>query len=762
MPKVSPAQENFNAGELSPLLYGRRSLEKYKNAMKTCKNHILRLQGAASTKPGTYYAATVKDSSKATRVVRFEYSVTQAYIIEFGDQYLRFFKDHAQITATGQNITGITKANPAVVTYSGADTYANGDKIVITGVLGMTEVNNREFTVANVDTGANTFELSGVNSSAYTTYSSAGTVSEIYSITTPYLEADLFELKFTQSADTLYIFHPDYAPRKLTRSGHTSWTLSTISFQDGPYLPTNAETTTLTLSGTTGSVTVTASAVTGINDDTGFQTTDVGRLIRWKDPANNWTWLTITARASTTSITATISGPDASAGTATTNWRLGVWSDTTGYPGTGTFYEDRLMAAGCTSYPQRIDGSKSGDYENMAPTAAAGTVADDNAVAFTLNSSDVNVIRWLADDEKGLLAGTVRGEWLIRPSAQSEALTPTNISAKQSTRHGSANVQPVKAGRSTLFVQRQKRKLRELMYMFEVDGFRAPDASLLSAHITAGGITQLAYQEEPINIVWAVRGDGALLGLTYDRDQEVAGWHRHILGGAFGSGDSVVESVAVIPAPDGLREELWLVVKRTINGSTVRTIEYMAKMFEDDVDDQVDAFCVDCGLTYDSSPTTTITGLYHLEGQEVTILADGATHPNKTVSAGKITLDIASSVVHVGLGYECDAELLPFEAGSADGTAQGKKRKAHRVVFNVQNAGSFKVGSELTAAKLQTVTFRKSTDPTAAATPLYSGITEVVWNGGYDPEESICWRQDLPLPLTVRAVMPQMITQDRG
>jgi hypothetical protein len=143
-------------------------------------------------------------------------------------------------------------------------------------------------------------------------------------------------------------------------------------------------------------------------------------------------------------------------------------------------------------FPQRLDGSRTGLYENFSPSTPDGTVANDNAVAFTLNSDDVNAIRWLVGSDKGLLAGTARGEWLVRPSSQAEALSPTNITGKPSTRHGSAEVAPVQSGKSVLFVQRAGKKLRELAYIFEVDGFRAPDMALLSEHIMRPGVTELS------------------------------------------------------------------------------------------------------------------------------------------------------------------------------------------------------------------------------------------------------------------------------
>ena len=239
MPKVSPIQTNFNSGEFSPLLFGRVDFDAYKNALAYCLNQIPYVQGGLTRRPGTYFCDEVKDSSKETRIVSFKFSTTQAYAIEFGDQYIRFKRNNGPVTETPLTITGITKANPGVLTYTGTDP-ANGDMFDLAGIVGMTELNGRRVTVASVNAGANTFQLSGIDTSGFTAYSSGGTASRVYELSSPYLEADLFDLKFNQSADVLYITHPSYAPRKLTRTGHTSWTLTTIGFLDGPYLPTNS------------------------------------------------------------------------------------------------------------------------------------------------------------------------------------------------------------------------------------------------------------------------------------------------------------------------------------------------------------------------------------------------------------------------------------------------------------------------------------------------------------------------------------------
>ncbi len=292
MAKVSSIQNNFNGGEMSPLLYGRPDIDRYKTGLQTCLNFVPLVQGPVERRPGTVFVKEVKTSSLATRVVRFEFSTTQAYIIEFGNLYCRFYKDNGAILSSTSTISGATAANPVVVTDTG-HSYSNGDEVFITGVVGMTELNDKYYLVADKTT--NTYELqdidgTDINGSSFTAYSSAGTAAQTIELTTTYTTADLFELKFTQSADILYVVHKGYTPRKISRTSDTAWTITDLTFQDGPFFNTNTTTTTLGLSATTGSVTVTASAVTGINGGDGFKSTDVGQLIRWKDPATNHTF----------------------------------------------------------------------------------------------------------------------------------------------------------------------------------------------------------------------------------------------------------------------------------------------------------------------------------------------------------------------------------------------------------------------------------------------------------------------------------------
>jgi len=763
MPRVTFLQTNFGGGEFSPRLGGRVDTARYKTGLNLLSNYVPIIQGPLVRRSGTYFVAEVKDSTKATRLINFEFSTAQAYIIESGNLYFRFYRSNGQIADTNRTITGVTQANPAVVSAAG-HVYPNGVTVTISGVVGMTELNSNSYTVANTDHAAGTFELSGINSTGYGAYTSDGTttrdVAAPYEIISPYLEADLPRLRFTQSADVLFITHPSYAPRKLSRTGHTTWTLTEIEFEDGPYLTTNRTTTTLTPSHATGAGrTLTASAITGINTDTGFQSTDVGRFIRLKQ-GTKWGWVKIVGYTSATVVTIDIQETLTTTGAKVT-WRLGVWSETTGFPALVTFYEDRLMFAGATEYPQRLDGSNSSEYENFAPTDLDGAVTDANAVAFTLNANQVNQIRWMITDEKGLLVGTSGGEWIVRPSSQGEALSATNITAKQTTTYGSADVQAVPAGKSVVFAQRSHRRVRELRYFFSADGFEAPDLTLLADHMPTGGIQEFARQEEPRSIIWARRADGQLLGMTYSRDAEVVkvGWHRHPLGGVSDASgtDPLVESIAVIPAPDASRAEVWLIAQRWVNGAAVRYIEYITKEFTDDMP-QEDAFFVDCGLSYDGVSTTTVSGLDHLEGETLGVLADGAVRPDVVVSSGSITLATAASTIHVGYNYNSDGQMLRVEAGSSDGAALSKQRRTHRVGLLVHRTLGLKIGMNFD--EMDELTFRTSTDLSGQAPALFSGIINENLDADYDYENMFSWRQDQPLPGTILAIAPRMHLQD--
>ena len=755
MAKITAAKQNFTSGEITPRLTGRTDLGRYDNAAQLIENFLVQPHGGLGRRPGTQFVREVKTSSAQTRLIPFQFNVEQAYILEFGNQYFRVYKDGGIVVSGGSPV---------------------------------------EFT-------------------------------------TPYTTAQLDQIKFAQTADVMYIAHPSHAPRKITRTAHTAWTVTEVDLQRGAMLDQNLTTTTLTANGRTGSVTITASAST-------FVSTDVGRLVKLHKG-----FAKITNFSSATSVTATvqeledgraelmptyaastlsfhegdpsstglehndriedsagnfitqgfengmkitISGTSSnnasgklivdvtdtvitlapgidlaneSAGSSFTltgdliadsNFSLGAFSETTGFPAAVAFYEQRLVLAGTSNQPQTIFFSQSGDFENFE----RGT-NDDDGLVYTIGSNEVNVIRYLASGRQ-LIVGTSGGEFIVRASGFDEPLKPNNTQIKQQTTYGSADIQPMQVGNATLFLQRAKRKLRELVFSNESDSYVAPDMTILAEHITEGGITAFAYQQEPDSVAWTVRSDGVLSCMTYRREEQVVAWHRHIIGGVFGSGNAVVESVAVIPG-DLDEDEVYLIVKRTIDGATKRYVERMSGF--DFGSDITDAYFVDSGLTYSGSAATTISGLDHLEGQTVSVLADGSVHPDVTVSSGAVTLQRSVTKAHIGLPFTSKVETLRVDGGSALGSSQGKVKRISEVTVRLFRSVGLKVGTS--TSELDVVPFRDSGDAMDTATPLFTGDKTVEFRGGYDDDATIVIQQDQPLPMTILAIFPTVSVFDK-
>ena len=853
MARVAVELTNFTGGELSPRLDGRTDLTKYTSGCSTLENLVVYPHGSAARRPGSTFIAEVADSDNKTRLIPFEFSTTQTYMLEFSNLKMRVYKDSGSVLEGDKTISAITKANPAVVTAT-SHGYSNGDEVLISGVGGMTEVNGKRFLVADKTT--NTFELQDkdgvdINSSSFTTYTSGGVSNKVFEIATPYTTAQLFDIKFAQSADVMYITHPEHEVEKLSRTGHTAWTLTDVDFTGGPFMDANITTTTLNPgSHTVGTgVALVASAVTGINSGSGFLSTDVGRLVNFRDGYGKITGVTDTTNATITII------KDLGSATASADWSLGAFSDTTGHPSCVTFFEQRLVFAGTTNQPQTIFFSKSGDYENMDANIG-GTIADDDAIIYTIASNQVNAIRFMTAT-RTLILGTAGGEFTVSGGGTDSAVTPTNILIKKQSNHGSANVDAIAVGNATLFLQRAKRKIRELAYNFDVDGYIAPDMTILAEHITEGGLTQIAYQQEPNQIVYGVRGDGELVGLTYQREQQVTAWHRHIFGGRFGvatitvsdyanivngtkltltksdgttvdftsttgtagtnefktetnnnttatnlktainahanftatvnsavvtitetaheatgyltiksfdstrltatsEGKAVVESAAVIPTDD-TEYQVYVIIKRTVNGATKRYVEFL-NVFDFDETDNSSFNFLDSELSYSGSAVSTLSGLDHLEGQVVSILADGATHPNRTVSSGSITLDRSAKSVKVGLAYTSLLQTMRLNAGSQNGTSQGKTKRIYDITVRMFETIGVEVGPDLN--NMERIPFRSSADLMDEGIPPFTGDKEVEFRGNYETDGFIFVRQTQPLPFTILSLYPRLTTND--
>lgn len=829
MPVVQ--QTNLTSGQLSQRLLGRTDISRYGNGAKEILNMNVMQHGGSVRRSGTKFVARTQDRTVKPRLIEFAFSNAQTYVLEFGEAITRFFTNRGQLAYTE------TLASPwaswsasvaTITTTTDPHTTVVGDKIVV-AITGATNYDGTHIVTA---VGTDTISFALTSDPGGTP--SAGTATLPYQITSPYTEAQLAEINYTQSADVLYLGHPDTEPEELVRSGATSWAFGDFDYKDGPWLDTNTTTTTLSLTGTSGSVSV--DALVG----TPFASTDVGRLIRWKDPAGNWTWLKITAFVSNIDVTATIIGPDASAGTATVNWRLGLWTDTPvasgssakSWPWVPQFSQNRLWWGGLNDFTNRLTSSTTGDFDNYAPSDADETVVDTNSIVADVVDEKVNAIYWMGTGNRGLMVGTDSGEFNVLNRAAFDPLTPTNIAVERQTGHGSKQtVRREQAGSGImLFCQKAGRKIREFQYNFDTDQFAAPDLTILAEDITAGGIVDMAYQQEPYTTLWCLLNDGTLSAATYEKDQDVVGWHKHVIGGTWSEdltgawaswtlgivtltvashsisvGDlitvavtgaanydgtytvktttattityaltddpggtpsggtvsiprGIVESIAVIHDDSGDEpiDQVWLAVKRTIDGETRRYIEYIDDTF--DVDHELkDAFFVDSGITFTGSDFTVVTGLDHLEGQTVSVLADGATHPTKVVASGQITLERTADIAHVGLPYDTRIVSLPIVMPTTERSTGSRFqfRRAYKVFLLLNRTLGAQVGQDLD--NLQTIDFRSGSDAGDNPPPLFSGVKDELVDYSNEREMSLYIVQPQPLPMTLLSFAVEMV-----
>lgn len=601
-------KRSFSSGEITPSLYSRVDQVKYQTGLRTCRNFMVKRHGGAQNRPGTVFVAEVKDSTKTVRLLPFVFNADQTYILEFGDLYMRVYRNGAQVTETATTITGATLADPVVITTSAPHGYSNGDEVFISGVEGMTQLNNRNFKVANVT--ATTFELqemdgTDLDGTGYSPYTSGGTAAKVFEIATPYLEADLMELRYAQSADVITIVHPSYAPRELARTGHTAWTLTTITFAPSIAAPTGVSTdkgggtifgfsyivTALTefgeesegsspgLSNTSPSsmtVTVTWSAVTGANSYRVYRA-DLGG-----GPPHGSGFMADVAAGLTFKDDATIT-PDFSSYFPDNDNPFGS-SDN--YPTAVVYYQGRQCFANTNNNPETVWMSHSGSFKNFSIVFPS---TDASRVVFTMAGSQVNSIKHMIDIGS-LIIFTSSGEWLIQGN-DSGIVTPSAVNPLQQSYNGTDFLPPIVINDNALYVQARGTKVRDLSRNIDVAGYSGNELTIFSSHLFDDfTLADWAYQKIPDSTVWAVRSDGTLLGLTYIREHEILGWHRHDF-----QGDTVERVMAI---PNGNEDTPYLVIKRTINGKTVRYIERFETRQLNDIEDAV---FMDSSLSFDGT-----------------------------------------------------------------------------------------------------------------------------------------------------------------
>ena len=896
---VYPIQANFSRGELSPKLHARIDIDYYKAGLKTCTNWTALRQGGLRKRPGFQYVKCTRGINYKTRLIPFIFSTIQAYVLEFGWGYVRPYANGGPITTGGGTITGITKANPAVVTVT-AHGFNNGDRILITGVGGMVEVNNIEFLVANKTT--NTFELQGINSSAYTTFTSGGLAKKIVEFYTPYGEDDLAALDYAQSADVLTVTHPNYQPIEISRLSDTSWTVTNPVFKDGPYLdePINivngvkpSARNVVTTGGTTSSspsssadnvfdgvestvaristfgdswtvtytlgttpatavcnnyyvqqggskgalraitswtfegydgsawivlhrvadsyswgagekrffdfvntqafsayrlvitgsagqdldqstgsaadnlaaywqfsetgwgyngdyaptMTLTFDNLTGVNSGTGFNSGDVGRHIRLYGSDAKWRWFVITGVTSTTVVTGRLYGyalPDTDK---IFRWKLGAWRSGS-WPAKVSFYQSRRVFARSPNEINTINFTKTADFYDFG---SSQPLVDDDGIRIKLLSGQVNAITWLAEGEK-LIIGTGANVRIFGRSNENQGFGATNFDQRQQTSSGAREVKPVPVGSVLLYVDYYGKIIREFVYDLNQDGFVAPDVTILSDHLLAGGVVDMAYQQVPDSIVWIVNDDGSLVAMTYEREQKIVALSRITIAGGDTGTQAYVESVCCIPGTT--RTEVYIVVRRTIGGSTKRYIERLAPEFENMT--TADGVFLDSSLTYSGAATGTVYGMNHLIGRTVYALADGQVVRNLTVAAnGSITLPNSqtASKIHVGLPYTATMTTLALnEAGQQDGTGLSRRKLLNDARISVMDALGLKAKGTNSIDNFD-VFQRDQDDPVNAQMNLRTGTYPLNFDMSWRDDGQFTLFSDDPLPCTIRGII---------
>lgn len=506
-----------------------------------------------------------------------------------------------------------------------------------------------------------------------------------------------------------------------------------------------------------------------------FASTDVGRLVRLGF-GGRWTWGKITAYTSSSQVTLTLyedmprdprnaanvagalngaftySGSLVTGSTTgrTNDWRMGAWSDTTGYPAVGAFHEQRLWFANTTTQPQTFWGSVSGDFENMSPTEFDSTVLDDNGITYTLGSTKANAIKWLMSGP-AMYIGTSGGEWQVRASSSpNEAITPANIKATEYTGHGSTgSCIPSRVGSSIIFADRSGEKAIEIFYSYENDAVDSDDLTVISEHILRehGGAVAAAFQQKPHSVVWFACTDGTLAGMTVNKKQEVVAWHHHTIQGG------TVEDISVIPSEDLSEDELWMVVNRTINGTAKRYIEVLeSDFYPASASTRTGMRFPDSHFVISGYTGTVITGLNYLEGQSVVVVKDGTrVAGTSTVASGSITLASSGSEVVIGLIGNADLGSLPPEGGSQFGTSQGKTKRIINLDVRFYNTANLQAGPDSS----------NLIDHTLTGSPnWFTGTERVLPNCNWDEEATWFIRQPEPYPLNILFVAATLETSE--
>lgn len=731
MAKITLIQTSFNAGELSPDLAGHIDLDRYQNGAKTVLNAIPQLAGGAMRRAGSRIVAPTKYPDRTTRLIPFVFNKSQAYVLEVGDGYARFFTVTGQIISGGAPIEVPTPwpqtevfnvefaqrsdtmfvAHPSVpmkrIVRDAQTAWAIGDAPFDPGpideigvrpgagialsviAVGATGVATAAGAFLPSDVGRNIVADSGIASvTAYVDANNVGISitssfpagayaasawkldqSPVVSITpsnaTPVdgaitLVADgsaiaVETLSLTGTTMTLesQANHGLAVGQQIALSGFESagldglYTVATVPDATHITFTFNGS---LLAGGTFGSV-------YPYGTGAAWRATDVGNYV-----SINGGLVLITAFVSASKVfgriikalTATVTAPPSS-------WSLksGVWNAVDGYPRAVSLYQQRLYAAGSTSFPEMVWASGTGLYFDFTP----GT-DDADAFAYSADSDQVNEVVHIASSR--ILTLLTQGEEFTVSAPTGSSVGPTNIDVRSQSIYGAAQARPVRVGNELIYLQRAGKKVRCMNYDFTTDSYKSRNLTRLAAHITGPGVIDMAFQAEPNSVVWMVRSDGVLVSLTYDLDDGVCGFAQHTT-------DGLYKSVCVIPGPDG--DVVFVVVQRTINGVTAQYVE----VFDQTV-------MTDAAILGTYGPGAKVwNGFGLLEGKTVDVKGDGVYLGQFTVTGGQVTIPRIAYSIEVGLHYDSELVTLSPQVSGGLGTSQGNKVMTGQAIVRVLN-----------------------------------------------------------------------------
>lgn len=853
---------NFVAGELSPRMYSRSDLPEYGKGLARCQNFITLIQGGLQYRPGTVIVGQTR-LNQAAYLIPFQFSDQQSYLIEATPLVFRFYANGgllyngsaviqaiapsnggaifgsnihgftvgqhvtlaglqggfavlnnqpyliastpstnkftlstlagAPITARGLGcysgggvanvvtaLTGITNANPGVITSAGHG-LTNGKQILLNGIVGMTRLNGNSFIVAGATT--NTFTLTdlqgnAVNTTTYGAYVSGGNFSVVYELTTPYTADDLPFLQYAQDSNTMYLAVQTQEPRKLVRTSAASFTIAT--YTRTPTDPFNASTKY-------------PRAVSFIN----------GSRLAYGD---------------------TIANPE-------------------------TIFASDAPSTSNTAY------EKYTPYSTGSPDATA-------SVQFTLAplAGKSDAIQWIANTSQFGIVGCFGSLRTLYGATQTSPISPLGITSLPINQRGCAQVLPVSTGETIIYVERGSRIVRSIQYNFQVNGYDTTNLTLAAEHLTVNGIAQMVWQSGIPDAVWCNRGDGVLIGLTYNQKENIAGWHQHKLGGKIINANNILSdgakviSLGVMPRAVNT-DQLWMVVQRQIGANIITSVEYMSdvplypqmedflgttdfpnldlqKFFNTVFETQKYACHLDMANLYDGSSqgnialtpsattgveitvtasaafftadmvgrelwkqydlngngggrctitaitdsthavcdvfsdfdnvnqwgvgnwlltATVISGLDYAEGTTVNVVTDGGPAPDAVVTNGSITLDAAASVVWVGYKFKGVVESLNLDVGAVTGPAEAKPRRLSKIATRYMNTASGQIGTDF--YNMEKLDLRHPNYPLGRPTPAQSGVKLInvfdQYTNEYYTEKKVFFIHNQPVPCAI-------------